>query len=41
MEIGTMAQIVWLILLLLRQFFGVDTSALATFFNALFGGLGA
>jgi hypothetical protein len=36
-----MAQIVWLVLLLLQQFFGVDTSGLATLFNGIFGGLGA
>jgi hypothetical protein len=36
-----MAQIVWLILLLLKEVFGFDTSGLATLFNAIFGGLGA
>ena len=36
-----MVQIVWLVLLLLKTVFGVDTSGLATLFNAIFGGLGA
>ncbi len=35
-----MTQIVWLVLLLLKEFLGVDTSGLATFFSTLFDSLG-
>lgn len=35
-----MAQIVWLVLLLLKEVFGVDTSGLASLANTVFSVLG-